>query len=257
MKANYHTHTWRCNHAERNERGYVEAALRTGIKVLGFSDHSPYVFEGDYYSGYRMRRELTDDYISTIAALRNEYRGEIDVHIGFEAEYYPKFFGRYLAYLEPKPYEYLILGQHFAGNEIRERPVGAPTDSVSELERYYDQCREALNTGDFSCWAHPDLFHFSGDEAAYRRVVRAACREAKSCGIPIEINLLGLGDHRHYPRQAFWEEAAVVGGPVIIGWGAHSAGWMEQAALEQRAVDMADGLGLHRVEYLTLIRPHP
>ena len=87
MKANYHTHTWRCNHAEPDERAYVQAALDTGLKVLGFSDHSPYPFDDGYCSGFRMRCDQTAEYIRTIAALRDEYRGDIDIHIGFEAEY--------------------------------------------------------------------------------------------------------------------------------------------------------------------------
>ena len=256
LKANYHTHTWRCNHAEANERAYVEAALEVGMDTLGFADHSPYVFEGAYYSGYRMKRELTDGYIEVVSALREEFRGRIDVHIGFEAEYYPKYFKQYLEYLEPKPYEYLLLGQHFGGNEIGMPPAGTPSEDVGALEAYYDQCMEALNTGAFSCWVHPDLYRFVGDEAVYRRVVRRACREAKGLGIPIEINLLGLGDRRHYPRETFWEEAAAVGNDVIIGWDAHSPGWMKQPELEARGFDIVSRLGLHRIDYLTLVRPH-
>ena len=66
MIANYHTHTWRCNHAEDTEREYVEAAVARGIKTLGFADHAPYFFDGDYYSGFRMKREQYRDYADTI-----------------------------------------------------------------------------------------------------------------------------------------------------------------------------------------------
>lgn len=41
MIANYHTHTWRCNHAVGTEREYVERAIEGGLKILGFSDHTP------------------------------------------------------------------------------------------------------------------------------------------------------------------------------------------------------------------------
>jgi len=51
MIANYHTHTPRCNHATGEERAYVEQAIKKGLKILGFSDHTPYIFpETDYYS---------------------------------------------------------------------------------------------------------------------------------------------------------------------------------------------------------------
>ena len=54
MLTNYHTHTYRCHHADGTERDYVEAAIQRGFKALGFSDHSPYIFNSDYYSGHRM-----------------------------------------------------------------------------------------------------------------------------------------------------------------------------------------------------------
>ena len=54
MIANYHSHTTRCRHAEGTEREYIERALQGGLKILGFSDHTPYLFPGDYYSNFRM-----------------------------------------------------------------------------------------------------------------------------------------------------------------------------------------------------------
>ena len=48
MIANYHTHTWRCRHADGTEREYVETAIEAGLKILGFSDHTPQVYPGGY-----------------------------------------------------------------------------------------------------------------------------------------------------------------------------------------------------------------
>ena len=42
MRANYHTHTYRCNHASGTEEEYIQCALDGNIEVLGFSDHTPY-----------------------------------------------------------------------------------------------------------------------------------------------------------------------------------------------------------------------
>ena len=92
MIANYHTHTWRCNHATGTERQYVENALTAGLQILGFSDHSPYFFPGDYYSDYRMYVHQTEEYFRTMTDLKAEYAGQIDLHIGVEAEYYPLHF---------------------------------------------------------------------------------------------------------------------------------------------------------------------
>ncbi len=256
MKTNYHTHTHRCNHAAPYEARYVEQALREGFRVLGFADHVPQLFKGNYYSGMRMRPEMTADYVSTLASLKQTYRGEIDIHIGFEAEYYPAIFDDLLAHLEPFDYEYLVLGQHFLGNEEGEAYTGVPYEEAAGLTRYVDQCSAALETGAFSCFVHPDIANFTGDKTVYRAEMRRLCRTARACGVPLEFNLLGFGTNRHYPNRAFWEEAAAVGNKVILGWDAHDPTWFTQRELETNAVALLDELGLTRIECLTLVRPH-
>ena len=129
--------------------------------------------------------------------------GDIDIHIGFEAEYYPRYFGRLLEMLEPTEYEYLILGQHFLGNELDSQPNFEETDDPARLRQYTDSVHGGAEYGAFSCFAHPDVMHFVGDETLYRAESRRLCREAKACGVPLEINLLGMGPHCYYPREAF------------------------------------------------------
>lgn len=255
MKTNYHTHTPRCNHAIHDERAYVETALESGFKILGFADHAPYPYGGGYVSPMRMRPDETADYVDTLAALKQEFRGEIDIHIGFEAEYYPALFDKLLEHLEPFDYEYLILGQHHNSDERGTPYNGIPTDSRDALELYVDECRRALNTGAFSCFAHPDLLNYTGDESIYRAAARTLCREAKACGVPLEYNLLGLNTGRHYPRRAFWEEAALVGNKVILGWDAHQREGLTIPDAEARAEATLRELGLTRIDTLTLIRP--
>ena len=92
MFANYHTHTFRCHHATGTEREYIEAAIAEGIKVLGFSDHIPCLFPDGHQSGFRVQTEDTEDYFTVLRALRKEYKDDIEIHIGFESEYYPELF---------------------------------------------------------------------------------------------------------------------------------------------------------------------
>ena len=77
LTTNFHTHTTRCNHAVGEDRQYVEEAIKGGLKVLGFSDHSPYFFSGDYYSTFRMKREQVPGYVDSILALKKEYKDDI------------------------------------------------------------------------------------------------------------------------------------------------------------------------------------
>ena len=92
MIANYHTHTWRCGHASGTEEEYVLNAIGRGLKILGFSDHTPYCFPDGYYSNFRMKPEQLEDYTRTVLDLRSRYADRIDIHLGVEAEYYPAFF---------------------------------------------------------------------------------------------------------------------------------------------------------------------
>ena len=118
MTANYHTHTARCHHASGTEREYIETAIARGLKVLGFSDHCPQIFPvDDYYSYFRMRPEETDGYINTLRDLRAEYKNDIDLKIGFEVEYYPEMFDKFIEFAKPYEIDYIILGQHFLRNE--------------------------------------------------------------------------------------------------------------------------------------------
>ena len=84
MTANYHTHTSRCHHANGTDRDYIEAAIARGIDTLGFSDHVPMPFADGHQSGYRIRIEELEDYVRSLEALREEYRGRINILIGFE-----------------------------------------------------------------------------------------------------------------------------------------------------------------------------
>lgn len=252
MIANYHTHTWRCNHAQGAEREYIENAIQSGLGLLGFSDHTPYIFPGDYYSSFRMRLNQLEDYVQTVLALRREYAGRIETPLGLELEYYPALLPQLLPILRDQGIEYLLLGQHFIGNEVDDYYTGVPTAEKPLLERYCDQTIEAMQTGLFTYFAHPDLIHFKGDCDFYARHVRRICREAKSCGIPLEINLLGLSEGRHYPNPRFWEVAAEENCAVILGRDAHRPQALLDTQTEEKALAMVQKLGLTLLESVPL-----
>ena len=159
MIANYHTHTHRCNHAIGREEDYVKEALKAGFEILGWADHTPYLFPGGYYSHFRMRPVQLPGYVQTIQELQRKYAGQIEMPIGLETEYYPKHFGNLMEFLRDHPIDYLILGQHFIGNEYDAPYSGLVTDDKDVVRQYCRQSMEAMNTGLFTYFAHPDLIH--------------------------------------------------------------------------------------------------
>ena len=257
MIANYHTHTHRCNHAIGREEDYVQEALKAGFEILGWADHTPYLFPGGYYSHFRMRPVQLPGYVQTIQELQRKYAGQIEMPIGLETEYYPKHFGNLVEFLRDHPIDYLILGQHFIGNEYDAPYSGLVTDDKDVVRQYCRQSMEAMNTGLFTYFAHPDLIHYAGDRRFYQETVRPMCAEAKNCGIPLEINLLGIREGRHYPNRYFWEMAAEEGCQVILGCDAHSPQAVNVPETEQKALALAKELGLEvlpRVELRSIHR---
>ena len=253
MRANYHTHTVRCGHARGTEREYIDAALAGGIGILGFADHAPYALPG-LYPGIRMAPEELEGYVETLRALRMEYAGRITLHIGLEAEYYPAGFADLLDRARREEVEYLILGQHFPGNEAGEAYFANPTDDIERLERYVAQSEAAMRSGVFSYFAHPDLIRFTGEEAAYTRAARRLCRCARDCGLPLEINLLGFRLGRNYPDERFWRVAGEEGCDAVLGCDAHDPGDLRVPEAEQRMREMAERCSLRLLDSVELRR---
>lgn len=256
MIANYHTHTPRCNHAKGGEEEYVQSAIAGGLEILGFADHSPYWFTGagDYYSTYRMRPEALPNYVETLRDLRQRYGKKLRMHIGVEAEYYPRYFAELKERLRDGGVEYMLLGQHFPGNELGETHTSVPTAEEAVLSGFCDQLIEAMQTGAFTYIAHPDVLNFVGEDRVYRRHAARVCREAKSCGIPVEINFLGLREGRYYPDNRFWQVAGEEGCKVIFGSDAHSPDVIVDPATEQRALEMVKEYGLNLIHKLEPVK---
>lgn len=252
MIANYHTHTPRCNHATGTEEEYIRSALDAGIRILGFSDHTPYFFDGDYYSRFRMRREQLPDYASTVLRLQKEYRDRIELHLGVECEYYPKYFRDVLSMLRDNQVEYMILGQHFIHNEFDGPYTGVFAEREEDLKTYAHQTMDAMNTGLFTYFAHPDLANFVGSKAVYLRYMRQICREARGCGIPVEINLLGYREEKWYPNPLLYEAAAEEDCPVIIGCDAHAPEVFQDTKTENFAREMIRSYGLKLLDTVEL-----
>ena len=218
------------------------------MEILGFADHTPYPFPDGYYSRFRMRPEQLDDYVETVLGLREEYKGKIEIPLGLETEFYPKHFPDLLAILRDQPLDYLILGQHFVGNEYDAPYNGVSSLDVDLLRRYVHQSCDAMNTGLFTYFAHPDLINFQGDGKIYQHHMRDICREAKNCGMPLEFNLLGMVDKKIYPNRLFWEMVAEEGCEVILGRDAHAPEDLLDEKTEAEAMRILTSLGIRPIQ---------
>lgn len=219
---NMHTHTTRCHHAKGADREYVEKAIEAGYEVLGFSDHAPYVFEGDYVSTIRMRMDELEDYVDSVMSLKKEYAKDIDIYCGFEMEYYPKLFGRTMAELDKYPIDYFILGQHFFDDEDGWISPKRPWEDEEHLAMYVERILDGLATDRFFYVAHPDIMCFKGDVEIYRKHMGKIVAELKKRNMPIEINLNGFREGLHYPTKEFIQMGIENGNDFIVGVDAHN-----------------------------------
>ena len=254
MIANYHTHTYRCGHAAGEDRQYVETAIRRGLQVLGFSDHVPMPFPDGHESRFRVPLRLLEDYVQSVLDLRAEYRADIDVRLGFEAEYYPDLFESMLRLIEPYPVDYLLLGQHF--NDSRETVYNPNMQlSRSALGQYVDMVVAGMETGRFSCVAHPDLFYFAGPDRVYQREMARICRRAKELDVPLEINVLGLRTGRCYPNDLFWPLVKAEGCRAVLGCDAHRPEDVADPGQLKAAMAFADRFGVVPEAQISLRKP--
>ncbi len=252
MYANYHTHTYLCNHARGEMEDYVLEAIKNGLKILGFSDHSPLPFSNGFDGSYhRMKPEETQIYVEKLLEMKEKYKEQIEILIGYEAEYYPDEFENLINHIEKYHYDYLILGQHFTNNEYDGVYCAAPCDEEQFL-KYVNQVIEGIGTKKFLYIAHPDVVCYNDDIELYKSEMLKLCQAAKEADMPLEFNLLGLVDGRHYPQKEFWEIAAEAGNKVIMGCDAHEARYVGNSEVEEKALALMKEYNIKPIKKLEL-----
>ena len=229
----YHSHTKRCGHAKGEDEEYVLAALEMGFKVLGFSDH---VILPDRRAP-RMRGDpaLLNDYFASVRHLEKKYKDLIQIHLGFEAEWFGKEYEDYYRWLLNNRLDYLILGQHcwIGGKDNDFHWYSSPwySNKVKAINGYADDIVAGMKSGLFAYVAHPDLYMYwygEWDEEA-KAVAYKIAKCAKALDIPLEVNMGRSHEKPHtgkrnypYPNDSFWNVVGEVGCKVIIGLDSHN-----------------------------------
>ncbi len=229
MIVNYHTHTARCGHATGEDREYVERAIELGFSELGITEHAPMPFPDDLPKAnlarllaMRMKMHETDGYFESLLSLREEYKNDIKLHIGFEVEYFDCCFDSFIDYIKNYPVDYLILGQHFSDPYADTMAYfGAQTHSNETLKSYVDLAIKGMETGKITYLAHPDLIFYRRSLEVYEREMTRLIKCANDHKIPLEINFYGLQEVRNYPTLPFWQLANEIGCDVVFGSDAH------------------------------------
>jgi histidinol-phosphatase (PHP family) len=176
--------------------------------------------------------------VQILKNLKEEYKHDIEIYIGFEAEYIPEFHEKQVEMCRRLDCDYMIMGQHFLSGEIGTAYMGNVTSSEKILEAYVNSVLEGAETGRFMYIAHPDLIHYEGDEKIYEKHMRRLCEKLNQMDVPLEINNLGMAGNRHYPTERFWKIAGEIGNTAVIGLDAHSVHDMENIDAYKRCIEI-------------------
>ncbi|NLM36498.1 MAG: histidinol-phosphatase [Firmicutes bacterium] len=268
MRQDYHTHTYRCKHAEADVVDYASVAVQKGLRVLGVTDHTPLPVLTDVRWGLmRMGLSDLDSYDRAVEEARVAYP-ELAILKGMECEYIPEFASFYREeFLGKRNFDYLIAGNHYTPYNGGWVGVHSYIKCKEELLAYANHMVETIASGLFTFIAHPDLFgnsYFPWDEHAVecaKRILEAAA----AYHVPLELNAYGLrkpmlnttaGLRPPYPLSPFWALAAEYKGVTVI---ANSDAHQPQDVGETAAVEkLIEDYGLERADlsFLTNTNRH-
>ena len=262
MKANYHTHTPRCQHAAGTEEEYVQAAIRAGFDSLGFADHTPWPYTNGYHSRMRMDVSELDSYLTCVQRAADAHRGEIRVHVGLEAEYYPRY-ADHLRRMRDRGIGYYLLGQHSIECDEDPDPLwsAAACEADEMVLRFADVLTEGMRTGLFAYVAHPDIYLRRRTAGRFSKACERAADMIAQCAveedIPLEYNLLGLryqheGEIGGYPNPDFWRYVSRYPVKTILGVDAHDPRQLAASDLWEEGRRALEALGFTILDRLPM-----
>lgn len=214
----FHVHTKRCGHAgNETDADYIQTALELNAKSIYFTDHAPFP---ENVFGNRMKMAELDEYVNTLAELKERYNHKIDIKVGLEIEYLPKY-KTYYCWLKEKYGIDLFLGQHICTHNGNYN--FAYKDKSEEYEWLAESILEGLDTGFFSALLHPERIYKNSQSWGEQQILtaKAIWEATQDKNIPIEYNYSSVVNPKiKYWHSNFW--AYKTHNNIIYGLDAHN-----------------------------------
>ena len=154
---NLHTHSTYCDGKDTLEE-MILSAIEQGFQSVGFSGHS-YMH---YSPGHSMSIAGTEEYKKEIAALKEKYKGQLDIFCGLEVDMYSE--------VDLSGYDYLFGTAHYLKKDGEYLGFDRGVDEVTALvdghfdgdgmkfaKMFYETIAELPNYGKFDVLAHYDI----------------------------------------------------------------------------------------------------
>ncbi len=228
----YHCHATYSD-GKNTPREMIKEAIAKGSDSIGISEH----YFIDFETGYDIKQDKVDKYKSEMYALKEKYKGKIDVFVGSEIDYYsPRAEG----------FEYLIGSVHWVCVEGERVPVDLSSKSIIDAsdkffngdrmlfaKKYYETVIGLSEKFKFDIVGHIDLVTkfnecelvIDTSDKRYMTYVTDAVDALIPTGAFFEINTGAISRGYRtvpYPNKCVLEYIRSQGGEVIYSSDAHS-----------------------------------
>ena len=262
QKFNYHSHTYRCGHADLDmkDEEYIQEYIKMGFEKVAITDHCPEKNEIDKRDNMRMKYIEKEEYLNSIKTLKEKYADKIQIETGFEVEYLP---GEEENLKELKnETDKIMLGQHFIYDDNKQlRIFGTHNFTDEELIRYAEYIETAVKLNIPDIIVHPDIYMHKRENFGEieSKVANMICKVVEKYNIPLEINLAKVFNKTYYenkklnndsiekqkeklskvdyPRKEFWEIVTQYDIKVLYGIDVHHRG---QITLYKELIELAN-----------------
>ncbi len=277
QKFNYHSHTYRCGHADLDmkDEEYIQEYIKMGFEKVAITDHCPEKNEIDKRDNMRMKYIEKEEYLNSIKTLKEKYADKIQIETGFEVEYLP---GEEENLKELKnETDKIMLGQHFIYDDNKQlRIFGTHNFTDEELIRYAEYIETAVKLNIPDIIVHPDIYMHKRENFGEieSKVANMICKVAEKYNIPLEINLAKVFNKTYYenkklnndsiekqkeklskvdyPRKEFWEIVTQYDIKVLYGIDVHHRG---QITLYKELIQLANEIiGRETIKKLKFIK---
>jgi histidinol-phosphatase (PHP family) len=253
--ADYHIHTSLCNHAKGTMKQYVRFAVASGLKEIGFADHSP--LPSAFDSHYRMLPEEIALYREVIQDLQRFF-DILNIRVGIELDYISGAMHYLHPFVEGNHFDYIIGSVHYLrGNTNGRLCYLSDCRDATSGDRYYtyfQQVKEAANSGLFDIIAHFDLprrFWGGMDKTSFGYAAEAL-EAIKRNNLCLEINTSGFRTKcvlEPFPGRELLHLIRELNIPITLGSDAHIP--TDVGSYFQEAVDLLRKIGFAEIYFFS------
>jgi histidinol-phosphatase (PHP family) len=243
IMTNFHTHCYLDDGTGKPEE-YVEAAIRNGLRALGFSCHAPLPFAQDWV----LPKSDLPVYVREVSALKKKYAGQIEIYLGLEVDYLRGVLGTSSPSIASLRLDFTVGSVHFLNTTVDDDQltIDGPEEDYRRLleegfggdikrmvREYYQLVREMVSEHTPDIVGHFDVIkknnpggkYFNEEDVWYRDEVMKTLDNVAAAGSILEVNTGGLARERTdstYPPLWVIKECRKLGIPTNVNSDTHA-----------------------------------